>query len=264
MSTVKEFTKVDYKGKKFKLVLRAADMWSGVQKLDDCRTVIYPPIDKFGRTVTGLEDDEETRLRLENELGLEPNSLKYTSKFWNDFSIQLDGKGLSLDTTDPMQELQYLFLNKIKIVAKSLRVVPPNAVAILFCEEDEAKVSNVKRKSKVDAFKKFAVMSTEDMKKVLTMYGKRGVDSMSNEVIQDILGSEVELNPTKFLDIANDPNLEKKMFITALLNKGIVKKIGARYMYGETTMGTDLDSVVTFLTDKVNQPILLALKEMIK
>ena len=250
----------DYKGKTFKVKLRAADIWSGVQKYDDCRVILHPGIDGRGMLATGLTESDERRL--EKALNFDDKYLAKTSKFWKDFFVQIDKNGFTLDTNDAFQELQYLFLNRTKKVSKSIKEVNSNAVAIMYCEEDVAKVANVSRKGKVDAFKKFASMSHDDMKKVLVMYGKRAVDSMSNEVVEDILGSEIELNPNRFLDIVTDPNIEKKLFITALMNKGIIKKIGARLVYGETVLGTDLASAVTFLSDKVNQPILLALKEL--
>lgn len=257
----KEFIQpTDYKGKIYKVKLRAADHWSGVQKFDDCRTILYPLMDGFGRTVTGLSLEDESRL--ETELGLEKGHLARNSKFWTTFFIQLDSKGITLDTSDPQQELQYLFLLRSKKISKSLKAITPDALGVMYCEEDEAKTANVTRGVKVKAFKKFSTLTHDDMKKILTMYGKRAVDSMANDVIEDILGAEVELNPKRFLDIADDPNLEKKMFITGLINKGILKKIGNRIVYGETTLGADLDSAVQFLSDSKNQPILLTLKEL--
>lgn len=250
----------DYVGKIFKIKLRAADMWSGVQKYDNCRVILYVGIDKFGRIVTGLTSEDESRL--EKALGFDAGYLAKSSKFWKEFSVQIDSTGLTLDPTDPYQELQYLFLNKSNKVSKSLKAIPNSAIAVMYCEEEVAKHSNLSRKGKVDAFKKFATMSHDDMKKILVMYGKRAVDSMANDVVEDILGTEIELNPNKFLEIATDPNIEKKLFITGLMNKGIIKKIGTRYVYGEVVLGTSLESVVTFLSDKANQPILLALKEL--
>lgn len=236
-----DFVEADYKGKIFKVRLKAADMWSGVQLYDGCRVVLYPSIDKFGRTVTGLEDADQKRL--EESLGFEPGYLKREAKFWKDFSVQVDSSGLELDTNDPYQELQYLFLRRSKRVSKSTKAISNDTVVVMYCEQEEAKTSNVDRGIKVKAFKKFAEMSHDDMKKILVFYGKRATNSMANDVVEDTLGTEIELNPKKFWDIISDPLLEKKMFVNALHNKGVIKKVGNRYVYGEYVLGADIASV---------------------
>lgn len=257
----KEFTETrDYAGKTFKVRLRAADMWSGVQRYDNCRVVFYVSIDAYGQVVTGL--NKEDQARIEEALNFEKGFLAPNSKFWKTFSVQIDSDGFSLDTNNPYQELQYLFLKRNKRISKTLKAIHPEAVAVMYCEEEEAKTANVSRKVKTNAYKKFASMSHDEMKKILVMYGKRAVDSMDNEVVEDTLGLEVELNPAKFMEIVSDPLLENKMFINSLYNKGVIKKIGNRYTYGDITLGVDLASAVVFLRDPKNQPVLLALKEL--
>jgi hypothetical protein len=255
-----EFEPKDYAGKTFKVRLKAADMWSGVQKFDNCRVILYPSIDRFGRKVTGLNPEDQ--VRLEEALGFDPGFLAPNSKYWKDFFVQISDKGLTLDTNDPFQELQYLYLKRSNKIAKSLKSIPPSAIAVMYSEEEEAKVSNLSRGIRTKAFTTFGKMSHDDMKKILVMYGKRAVDSMANDVIEDTLGAEIDLNPGKFLTIVSDPLIENKLFLTGLLNKGVIKKIGNVYKYGEVTLGSDLDESVKFLGDKTNQPILLALKEL--
>jgi hypothetical protein len=257
---VSEFEPKDYKGKVFKVRLRAADMWSGVQTYDNCRVILYPSIDKFGRKVTGLSAEDQ--VRLEKELGFDPGFLAPNAKFWKDFFVQIDDKGFTLDTNDPYQELNYLFLHRSNKISKTLKAIHPSAVAVMYSEEEEAKTSNVKRGIRTKAFTTFGKMSHDDMKKILTMYGKKGVPSMANDVIEDTLGAEIDLDPARFLAIASDPLIENKMFLTGLINKGIIRKIGNVYKYGEVNLGTDLDEAVKILGDKANQPILLALKEL--
>lgn len=255
-----EFAPKDYAGKTFKVRLRAADMWSGVQTYDNCRVILYPSIDKFGRKVTGLNSEDQARL--EKELGFDPGFLAPNSKYWRDFFVQIDDKGFTLNTNDPYQELQYLYLLRSNKIAKSLKSIPPSAVAVMYSEEEEAKTANTNRHIKTKAFTTFGKMSHDDMKKILVMYGKKSVASMANDVVEDTLGAEIELNPAKFLTIVSDPNIEKKLFVTGLINKGLIKKVGNVYKYGDVSMGTEIGDIVTFLNDKVNQPILLALNEL--
>lgn len=244
-----------------KVKLRAADGWSGIQKYDTCALRLAPALDQHGRPVTGLEQADEERL--EKAMSLTPGTLAKTSVYWKNFSVAIGKEGMLINTRDPQDELYYLFLKRDKRVSKSLKELNARALAVMYSDEEEAKTSNKSREVKVKAFQKFGAMTHADMKKVLTMYGKMGVEQLSNDRVESILGDEVELNPARFMDIVGDPLFAKKIFIYELIEKGILKKSGSRITYDGETIGMDLNSAIAYLSDAKNQTLLAGLKKQV-
>jgi len=238
------------------------------------RTRLGVQIDRYGNQVTGLTKDDESRL--EEAMGFEKGHLKKGSvaglvpqvNFWTTFTVDfIDTDTLILDTSIPEHELQYKVLMSRTDIAKDLNDLKnkPNALFVLFNDDEEAEKANVRGKSKRLAYTIFEGLSPEDMRNMLLLYGETS-DSSSNAVVENKLEKYMEDDYAKFVQTANDSNLKDKVFITKLQKAGIIRKSGQQFIEEGTGehLAYSLDEFVTFLKDKKNQGKVVQYKEALK
>lgn len=239
------------------------------------RTRLGVPIDGQGNQVTGLTKEDEERL--EQIMSLDKGSLRRGKgcgdapiNYWTNYTVDIFGMDtLVLDTSIPEDEIKHKLLLARKDVAKDLNDLKskPDALLVLFNDDDEAEKANVRGKSKRLAYTLFEALSPDDMRNLLLLYGEES-NSNSNAVVESKLEKYMEDNYSKFLDIAKDSDLKDKVFITKLQKAGIVRKIGQQYVeqVGDTHehLAYSLDEFVTYLKDKKNQGKLLQYKEALK
>jgi hypothetical protein len=241
-----------------------SDSWTGLKYYDKATTRISVGLDsKTGELKTGLTKEDE--IELEKELGYLPGTLARSSEFWREFYIPIGRDGLDLDTAEPMQRLYHKVLSAKKMVAKSLDELKTNSQAqfVMFNEVEEAKSANLSRKDKKNAFAKFAKMTASEMRETLLHYGEDAYN-MDEEVVEDLLGTKMESNPTLFLTIVGDPDFGVKAFLQKLASTGILRKKNGQYIYGEVILGT-IDKAIEYLkNEKDNQEVIIGLKRQLQ
>lgn len=245
--------------------------WAGLKSYDNCKTVIVVNPDKHtGILKTGLTEEEARDL--EKKLNYPTGHLNPNSEFWVDYKIAIGTEDKIIDRTTPQGELEYRVLCARKIVAKDHNELRtnPHAEFLMYDKELEADDSNKKRKKKVEAYKIYADLTAEQMKDILTAYGKKP-EEMSSVVMQDLLGQEVELDPIKFVSIAKDDNFEHKVFINKCINFGILRKRGTMIVVvnatddeGKDVIGVDIEDAIRFIKDPKNNAFYLTLKKQLQ
>lgn len=238
-----------------------SDPWSGITKYPNCFTGIAPIWTRSGNRYTGLT--EEDARRLEKALGFNEGYLAPHSEFWTTFMIKIGKDDLILHTENPHDELRYLFAKGHKRVANGLSNIKPSHDFVLINRESEAEEANKKNKSKREAFAAFNKMSLEEMRKCLRLYGHKS-DTISSELVESKLFELIENDPDKFFLLwVNNTNKETQYIIEAAIAKNIIRKQRNVYLYGTETIGRSLDETISFLEDKKNQDIKIAiLKEI--
>jgi hypothetical protein len=246
--------------------------WAGLKNYDRCKTIICVNSDKVtGMLKTGLTEKEAREL--EEKLGYPVGHLNPNSEFWIDYKISIGTEDKIIDRSTPQGELEYKVLAARKIVAKDqgeLRI-NPYAEFLMYDKEIEADESNRKRKKKVEAYKIYAELTPDEMRDILTAYGKKP-EEMSPKIMEDLLGQEVELDPVKFVSIAKDDNFEFKVFINKCINNGILRKRGSMITIvnatdeteGKDVIGVDLEDTIRFIKDPKNNVLYLSLKKQLQ
>lgn len=237
------------------------------------RTKLGVPIDRQGNQITGLTHEDE--VRLEEALRLDKGTLKRGSvkegspiNYWTHFSVDfIDTDVVTLDTSIPEDEIKYKLLLARYDIAKDLNDLKtkPNALFVLFNDDDEAEKANIRGKSKRLAYTIFESLSPDEMRNLLLLYGESS-ESNSNAIVETKLERHMEDNYGRFLEIAKDSDLKDKVFITKLQRAGIIRKTGQQYVEEGTNehLAYTLDEFVTYLKDKKNQNKLLQFKEALK
>ena len=244
------------------LRFKSIDPWAKVTKYKDCQDYIGTYWTRSGNKYTGLTDEDAKRL--EEACGFQDGWLSPFSDFWNTFSVKLGAKGLTLHTENPMDELQYLFLKGHKRIANGLSNVKPSHNYILVNKDFEAEEQNKINKVKREAVMAFGKLSLQDMRKCLRIYGEKS-DTYSNEFIESRLFTLIEKDPDKFLRLwVNNKTKETQYIIEMAVSKNVIRKNRTNYMYGTDVIGNSLDDAISYLDDKKNQDIRLAIMSEIE
>ena len=240
--------------------------FGGLSIYPKAATVFGAELDQNGLYKTGLTEKEERHY--EKELGLKEGALKRNNKeFWGSFSIRIAGKSLRLDPENvPMDFLKHKVCLSTSKVANSVtdKHKYPDALFVIFDEEEDAKKENVKISAKRKAYAKFGEMSTEDMRGILKIIGKKKPENVYNEVVENVLANFVETEPARFMTLVADPLKNTKILIDDLISLGIITKSGSYFKHGDDPIGNSTDEVAMYLEDPKNQTLLVSLKGRVK
>jgi hypothetical protein len=235
-----------------KIILRPLNKntWSNVQKYRNCNEDLGPYLTRSGGIYTGLTPADEVKLGA--RLGLD---LRQSSDFWKTFFIRTNTRDIYLDTEDTNDELKYLFLKGHKRVKNSLLENKAGANFVLINKDEEAKVSNLASRVTRKAFAAFDKLTTNDMRKVLRLYGENG-DNMSPEIVEERLSKLIEGNPSRFLDkwVDNDSR-EVEVLLEKAVSANSIRKNLNLYKYGSEVIGRSKEEAIHFLENPTNQDI---------
>lgn len=244
-----------------KVILRSTevDSWSKVKRYKNCYHWEGTYLTRSGRLYVGLTKEE--RDRLSKQTGLDLND----RNFWENFAIRIPAQDLTLNLDDPMDEIKYLFLKSHKHVRNGYGDrTKPKASYILINVEEEAKDTNVNFKHKREAFKHMDKMSLEDMRKCLRIFGIPSVNT-NNEVVEQKINEIIDNNPKEFMDKwVNNKTRNDEFLVKESISKNVIRKDKNLYYYGSEVIGRSLEDTISFLKDKENSDIKMAILNQIE
>lgn len=224
---------------------------------------ISPGMDSFGRIVTGVDSEQYIKIMTEEGKEIVPYS-----KFFENFCIKISDSGKELDLSIPKHQLMYALAKVSPRVAKNKLELNP-AVHTFYIEDEDkealTKISSIQSKRK--AYSLFAEMSPNEMRDFLILFGKES-SNVNDAVAEAKLGELIEVNPDRFVKYYNDVNKEVKIVLRKLTNKGIVRKEGKAYFYGDegeaVFLGSTEELAIVFLGEPKNQDLYIALLGLLK
>lgn len=235
--------------------------WAGITKYKNCYDYISSYLTRAGNRYTGLTVEQARDL--ETKIGFEEGYLSPSSPFWKTYSIKLGTRDKYLHTENAEDELAYYFLKGHKRVANGLVNVGPQHDYVLINKEAEAEEANRINKRKREAYAEFNKMSMENMRKCLRLYGHKS-DNISNELVESKLFEEIEKSPDKyFLLWVNNKNKDTQFIIEEAISKNVMRKSKNVYYYGTDVIGRSLEDAISYLNDKNNQDLKMAILESI-
>ena len=222
---------------------------------------------------TGLTREEEATLC--EELGLpkgtlskninnpyQPNDYFWGSILNTRFSREKDTEFVVDSLMDELK-LKVLLLRN-DFAANELELAKkPHAEFYIDDVEAKAKVEEVIINYKMDAFDAMRTLALEDKKGYLKIYGKRGLNDVSEAFVQSALFKEVDSNPKKFLELYNNPDIKIMMEIEDFMESGHLQKRGNFYVFQNETLGNSVESVISYFKDIRNQGTKIAVTQAI-
>lgn len=228
--------------------------WSGTPRYPNCEDSLGVLLSRSGRIHTGLIKKDEERLGKILREDLSPNS-----KFWETFRVKIGAEDISLNLDDPYDELKYLFLKGHKRVAASIDDRKPTANYYISNKEAEADKHNVYNKTKRKAYVEFDKMKDIDIRKALRLYGYKS-DDISAPVAEERLMTLLEANPEQFfVKWVNNEHRATEFLIKEAQAKNVVRRNKSIYSYGTTTLGRSIDEAISFIDEKENSDIKVAI-----
>lgn len=241
--------------------------FSGVSSYSKTQTVFCgAELDLNGLYKTGL--DREKEKHYEHVLNLAPGTLGKKSTFWGDLEIRINNdKPTRFPLSGYMDELkEYVIRAHSKIANSELHLMAnPQAMFFIDDPEEKAKLESQKMDYELEAIDSFTTLPIEDKRSMLRLYGKSGIDNMSETMIKAELYKEVKKDPVYFVKTLQNPKLMKAhALLKELVEKRVVTKKGAYYYNNEDMIGASTDEAISYLNNIKNQQIKLALENKVK
>ena len=107
-------------------------------------------------------------------------------------------------------------------------------------------------------------MSLEEMRKCLRIYGHKS-DNISNELVESKLFELIEKDPRKFFLLwIDNKNKDTQYILETAISKNVIRKSKNVYYYGTDVIGRSQDDAISFLNEKANQDIKMAIMQEIE
>jgi len=216
------------------------------------------------KTGLSLADQEH----YEKQLNLPKGTLSpRNSEFWGDMEVRLRNDKLTIfNIVNAYDELKFRMLQEHDKIANTEHDVVGNSTALFYIYDPEAasKIEDAKMEFEFAAMEAFHNTTVEERRGLLRIYGKKGVDSMSETMVKTELFKEVKKDFKEFIRLAKAKDTPVRALLQSLLEKDIIKKKGTYYYNGEDLLGGSTDEVVGYLSEIKNQAVRLALEGKLK
>jgi len=241
--------------------------FSGQSYYNKTLTVIMgAQLSQNGLYKTGLSVADEEHY--EKELNLPKGTLsKRNTDFWSDMEVRLRNDKLTIfNIVTGYDELKFKMLQQHDWIANTEHDVVGNSTARFYIYDPEAasKIEDAKMEFEFAAMEAFHNTTVEERRGLLRIYGKKGVDSMSETMVKTELFKEVKKDFKEFIRLATAKDTPTRALVKALIEKDILKQKGTYFYNGEDLLGSSTDEVVSYLSDMKNQAIKLALESKLK
>lgn len=216
---------------------------------------------------TGLTKEEE--IKFAEELNLPKGTLhKSNGEFWGNvlnMSIPND-KPYTFVVDSLMDEIKLRVLMEHSAIANNEVELAKNPGALFYIEDKEAaaKVEELEINVKMDAHDALRELTVDEQKGYLKLYGRRGVDQLSERMIKTELFKKVEDDPKRFLTFVKNPDIALRIKIEDMLESGVLTKRGSYYQFENEVIGNSIEAVIAFFKDYKNQSLKIAAEQATK
>lgn len=236
----------------------------GISSYAKSTTTLGCEISKHGFK-TGLTEEEERHY--EKELDLKEGTLSKHSKWWGDVfniehAIRLNNtKETELILDNPINQLKYkVLLESSKIANTEIEKRKPEVLFYIDDQESKAKAELETFNYEFEGMGLIHKLSPEEKRGKLRLFGKQGLDTMSETMLNAQLVGELKKDPKSFVETLTDINVETKAFIVELVEKKLLTRKGNYYLHGDDTIANSTEECVEYFNNPRNQTVKLTLK----
>lgn len=227
-------------------------------------TTLGCEISSKGFYKTGLTPELEKHY--EGELNLKPGELNKHSKWWGDvfnttYALRLfNTKSTEIQLDNAINQIKYYVMNASSKVANSEIERTPSAIFYIDNPEAKAKAELEVFNYEFEGAGMIHKLSPEDKRSTLRLFGKAGLDNVSETMLNAQLYGELKKDPKAFVGTLLDKNLKTKALIQELVEKNVIRRKGNYYIHGEDTIANSTEECVAYFNDKANDSVTLILK----
>lgn len=234
----------------------------GIASFANTFTSMGCPITENGYK-SGLTGEEQSYF--EKKLKLAEGTLDAHSEWWGDIfnvnhAIVLHNtKTTKLILDNPINQIKYKVLLAANKVANSEFEVKPYSEFYIDNTELKAKYEVDKFNYEMEGMESIITMTLDQKVNALRLFGKTGLNEMTEMMAKAELGRLLKADPKKFVETINDKNLILKAFIFELIETNIITRSGQDYKYGDDYLGSSIESCVAYFENIKNQELKLNL-----
>lgn len=130
-------------------------------------------------------------------------------------------------------------------------------------KEEAAAVADTRLRK--DAYKQLILLGDDDERAILVLKAAGIITKdLTSQQIELELEELLEEDPTEFIRICTDKNLEKVAFIWDCVETGVLRKSGNTFLFGDEVLGDDMEQAIRFLNLKKNSSMYLDIKAKLK
>lgn len=236
-------------------------------------TSIGATFNKSGMTVTGLTPEEEKTI-MPRILGVATTDTQFEKLvqeyfqnlviriIWEqpyELEIGVDENNVPINPVDYVK-YKFAIANKQEVAINKGEATGNKR---FYIEDPNIDIDNKYNllKLKKEAFKEFYKLA-DNQKKIDMIMAVLGFDVRTlSEKEKDLkIEDFINKNPDKFIEVAQDKNLEIKAFIEDCISAEVIRKVGDTYLDGDIELGKSMEEAVMFLKDKKNSDVFVKLK----
>lgn len=240
----------------------------GITSYPKSTTTLGAEITKTGYA-TGLTSEEEKYY--EEKLGLKPGELNKHSEWWGEvFNVlhvlkPFNTKSTTLVLDSYLNQIKYkVALASSKIANSELEKNNPNCEFYIVDDEAKAKKESEIFDYEMECMELILSLSPDEKRSALRLFGKSGVDTLSEAMVKSELHKESKKDPKAFIDTLKDKRLKTRMFIEELLDYRVITRQGNYFKNGDDIIANSTNECVEFFEDLKNQSVVLALTTKLK
>jgi hypothetical protein len=116
-----------------------------------------------------------------------------------------------------------------------------------------------------DAYKQLILLGDDNDRAILVLkaFGKR-TTGLTEQQVELELEDLLDENPTEFIRVCTDKNLDTVALIWDCVEAGVLRKSGNTFLFGDEVLGDDMEQAIRFLGLKKNSAMLLDIKAKLK
>lgn len=226
------------------------------------------------RRPLGLADDDLEKDLLRQYADIREDDRDFAEKrqkFWQEMRVIVpsEGKILNVTTKDgkPDKLEDYLIFKWLENhpmvgMSKEEMLADPNKEYYIYDPNEEIKNENAEAKLRKDAYK--ALIKLEDDEKVvdqlIRLLTNKNPEKLSKEVKENELEQLTRISPKRFLRYATDKNLAIRAEIEEMVEFGVLRKSGNKYIYMDEVIGETMDDAIVYFKNDRNSSTLLDLR----
>ena len=201
-------------------------------------TIEGAQLTKDGIYSTGLTTKEEREL--EEALSMKKGELsKSNSSFWGHcLELRLSKRKpttLVFDFSNPIEYIKYKVLTNRNDIASNEAEMLKFPKAEFFIDDKEAKAQIEEKKIDLEfeLMDKFNELSMSEKRGYLKLYGRTGVNDVSDKIVKTELWKEAQKDPKKFIAFTTDKDIQIRIDIQDMLETGVIFKKNNFYNFGQ-------------------------------
>lgn len=226
-----------------------------------------------GKPLIGLSLDEIKKY-MPSVIGVadtDPTFYKQVDRYFLNISINVPTEGTKLDVTvdsngNPVNIVDWVKFKYVKAYpycAENQHSIGRKHKFYILDRQEELDKQHVESTTRKEAYRVFLGLDEKKKNYLLTLLGYK-VELLDEKTKEISLEKEVNNDPSLFMSLANDKNLELKALVEDLISAEVLRRIGTAIINGDETIGQTVDEAIVYLKDKKNSDVLVSLKARMK